>query len=72
MQLFPPLAVSFVVLWCLASMAGADLTSTPRVTKSWAFEPTNDFGDTYTHMSTLALLYNDTWVAAACQCVYEG
>ena len=66
----PQLVVPIAALCCLASSTEAVVAAAPRVTKTWAFEPTNSFGDTYTHMSTLALTNNDTWVAAACQCVW--
>ena len=36
------------------------------VAKNWVFQVPNSFGDTYTHMSTIAAV-NDTLVAAACQ-----
>ena len=37
------------------------------VTKNWAFQPSNAFGDTYTHMSTVAVTGSRGVVTVACQ-----
>ncbi len=45
----------------------ASMSVNVTVTKNWAFQPTNEFGDTYTHMSTVAVAGNSTLIVVACQ-----
>lgn len=64
----PPPVRAASALLCAAAAAAA-----VTVTRNWVFEPSNAFGDTYTHMSTLALTPGGG-VAAACQAAakHEG